>query len=87
MPRGAPKAHTIADVPRSGWHAWKSSNVIGGHYDPETQILWIRFNNSYYVYSEVPPRVWQGLLSAASKGKFHNTAIKWQFPYSGPIAI
>lgn len=95
MPRGAPKARLVAKVPDSGWVAFVSSNVIGGHYDPATGILWIAFGDSkggkargvtYYAYTGVPPVTWEGLLSAGSKGQFHHKNIRNSFGFIGPIS-
>lgn len=77
----------VDNVPQSGWHAFQSSNVIGGCYPSERSgILWIRFKSgSLYTYSGVPKSVWLGLLGADSKGKYHHKNIKWNYPYVGPL--
>jgi hypothetical protein len=84
--RGRPvKAHLVHEVPREGWHAWQSSNVIGGNWRGGG-VLWIRFKNSFYAYSGVPEEVWRGLLAASSKGTYHARHIKNKYPFAGPIA-
>lgn len=96
MPRGAPRAHLLHDVPKDGWVGFISSNVIGGRYDEENEILWIKFGNNkggkkrpvtYYSYAGVPSSIWRGLLGAGSKGVFFDRHIKNAgFAYASPIA-
>lgn len=87
MPRGAPAARLVADLPEAGWEAVGSSNLEAVLYKPADQILLIRFKSSaVYIYSEVPRRVYDGLMNAGSKGKFHHNSIKGQFPFVGPLA-
>jgi hypothetical protein len=79
------KAHLVHQVPEDGWHAWQSSNVLGGNWRGDG-ILWIRFNDSYYVHSGIPEDVWKGLLAAPSKGKYYAAVIRGKYAYVGPIA-
>jgi hypothetical protein len=60
-----------------------SSNVEQIGYDAEWSELHVIFKNgSHYVYSEVPPDVWDAFLNAPSKGVFLNTDIKkGGYPY------
>lgn len=96
MPRGAPQASLVTAVPSDGWHAFVSSNVIGGNYRPYDDgsgkgTLWIAFGGPkkptvYYAYSGVPEAVWDGLLAAGSKGTYHHQVIRSAFPYAGPLS-
>ncbi len=55
----------------------QSSNLSSVGYDPDTQILEIEFNSgSIYQYNRVPEYVYQGLLSAPSKGQYFDQYIK-----------
>lgn len=59
-----------------------SSNLSAVEYDAETKTLYIRFHSgSTYAYSNVPESIYNGLMSAASKGSYHHTFIKNAFPY------
>lgn len=55
------------------WVRVDSSNLDAVCYVPGgTGNLWIRFRSgSVYVYQYVEPGTYQGLLGAASKGKYH----------------
>ena len=59
-----------------------SSNVEAIGYDPTGQELHVQFRSGgYYVYSSVPPEVYDGLLNSASKGSFLNRQIKNVYPF------
>ena len=59
-----------------------SSNIASVGYDPYTSTLYIRFHKSgTYAYSNVPSHIYEGLLNAASHGKYHAAYIKHSYPY------
>lgn len=54
-----------------------SSNLAAVGYDASTQTLRVRFlNNMIYDYSNVPSRLYDGLMSASSHGSYLDTYIK-----------
>ena len=57
-----------------------SSNLRAVGYNPATQELTIEFYSGVYTYSGVPQQIFDGLLSASSKGSYHHQHIK-QYPY------
>lgn len=61
-----------------------SSNLAAIGYDLNTQILRIRFNSgSLYEYSGVPKSIYNGLLSAPSKGRYFDQNVKKAgYPYT-----
>lgn len=79
--------HTgTAHVPFKTWIATVSSNVQAVWYDPEEEILKIRYGkpgegNRSYAYSMVPMSVFLGLVNAASNGEYAAKHIKWNYPY------
>ncbi|MFA1612046.1 phage portal protein [Halobellus rubicundus] len=63
-----------------------SSNLDQGLYDPEEEELYIRFEredgpDSLYVYLDVPPEVWEGLVNASSHGSYHYDNIRLDYAY------
>lgn len=60
-----------------------SSNLASVGYDPNSQTLEIEFHSgSVYQYSGVPQSIYQGLMSAASKGSYFDSFIKKAgYPY------
>lgn len=58
-----------------------SSNLVSVGYDAETQTLRIQFHNGIYDYYNVPARIYQGLMSAASHGEYHAAYIKNSYRY------
>lgn len=75
---GKPDAHPTVS---SGWQSVDSSHLMNVRFDQPDQ-LYIQFRDgSVYVYSGVPADVYDGLLSAGSKGKFFNTMIEGQYRY------
>ena len=75
-------------APFKEWIPVQSSNLEAVWYDPELEVLKIRFNpgghsgTRSYAYSMVPPTVFLGLLDASSKGQYHAKHIKWNYPYT-----
>lgn len=59
-----------------------SSNLRAVGYDTSTQRLVIQFHSGKYEYHGVPYSIYQGLLTAPSKGKFHHQFIKNVYPYN-----
>jgi hypothetical protein len=58
-----------------------SSVVRRFAYDAASKQLRIVFTSgSIYVYEGVPHEVYDGLRSAASRGRYYNAAIRNQFP-------
>ena len=59
-----------------------SSNLRAVGYDDSNHILVINFHSgNSYSYSGVPRSMFDGLLSAGSKGSYHASYIKHSFPY------
>lgn len=59
-----------------------SSNLKSVGYDSTTQILEIEFHHGgVYQYSGVSHAVFDGLLSAGSKGTYFHSHIKGRYPY------
>lgn len=74
-------------APFKTWIPVQSSNLEAVWYDPEEEILKIRFNPKKegvrsYAYSMVPASIFLGLLDASSKGQYHAKHIKWNYPYT-----
>ena len=54
-----------------------SSNVEAIGYDKDLQELHVQFvGSTLYIYSGVPPEIFDGLMYAASKGSFLNREVK-----------
>jgi len=55
-----------------------SSFIDAIGYDPGNQVLEIEMNRgqALYRYFDVPPRVFEGIMAASSKGQFFNSRIK-----------
>jgi len=59
-----------------------SSNLRSVGYDPQTQKLEIEFiSGGVYEYFTVPVNVYQGLMSAASHGRYFDQNIKNIYQY------
>lgn len=59
-----------------------STNISSIGYDSLSRILEIKFNSGgVYQYSNVPESIYNGLMSAGSKGKYHHVHIKNKYPY------
>jgi hypothetical protein len=59
-----------------------SSNLRSVGYNSDRQILEIEFHGGrVYRYFDVPLSVFEGLIDAASHGKYHNRKIKNRFRY------
>jgi hypothetical protein len=59
-----------------------SSNVAAIGYDDSNNQLYVRYNDGgLYVYSGVPHSIYQGLLSASSKGTYLHRYVKGTYSY------
>jgi len=58
-----------------------SSNMVAVGYNESSQQLIIKFHSGTYEYSHVPSSIYQGLMSASSKGRYHHNFIKNTYPY------
>lgn len=59
-----------------------STNLKAVGYNPITETLTIKFKNGRtYEYYHVPLRVYGGLMSSQSKGKYHHRHIKNSYRY------
>lgn len=59
-----------------------SSNIASIGYDAASHVLEVEFHNgSVYQYYDVPPAVYEALMSAASHGTFLNANIKGVYRY------
>jgi len=55
----------------------RSTNLASVGYDSISRVLEIAFHSGgVYQYSNVPESIYQGLLSASSKGTYFNSHIK-----------
>jgi hypothetical protein len=60
----------------------QSSNLESIGYDPETEILKIKFlNSSVYEYKNVSQVIYDALMNAPSHGSYFNREIRNNFPY------
>lgn len=60
----------------------ESTSLAAAGYDPAAKLLRIEFrNNTVYLYSDVPSPVYDGLISAPSKGAYFNREIRNRFAY------
>jgi hypothetical protein len=72
----------LAESQTLPWERVKSSNLAAVAYDPDNRRMYVEFLDrpkqpaSLYVYYEVPPSVYQGMLAAGSKGKYLDAAVK-----------
>lgn len=63
--------------------AVSSTNLSAVGYDSSNRILTILFRSGHlYEYYGVPQNIFEGLLSAPSKGKFHHRYIKNSYRYN-----
>lgn len=59
-----------------------SSNLMAVDYNPQTRTLTIEFRSGrIYEYYNVAQNVFDGLLAAYSKGKYHHRYIKNRYSY------
>ena len=58
-----------------------SSNISAVGYDSVNRRLVIQFFSGTYEYTNVPESVYTGLISASSKGRYHDQFIKHSYTY------
>lgn len=59
------------------WEYVSSSNLSAVAYDESTEELYIQFNSGHtYYYPNIPKYLFDGLMSANSKGSYHAEHIK-----------
>lgn len=64
-------------------HMVDSSNLEWVAYDKDKQILYVQFRNGgLYNYEDVPEKIFNDLLHAGSKGRYHAVKIKWKYKYN-----
>jgi len=57
-----------------------SSHVKAIKYEEENRNILIEFNDgSVYMYTNVPPSVWEEFLNHGSKGRFVNIVLRRQY--------
>jgi hypothetical protein len=55
----------------------RSSFIVAAGYDPDTQIMEVEMTSGRsYTHPNVPPEVYENLLTADSPGRFYNDNIK-----------
>ncbi|MGY8614973.1 KTSC domain-containing protein [Bacillus velezensis] len=59
-----------------------SSNLRAVGYEPQSEVLRIVFKSGTYDYFDVPKGVYDGLMSAPSKGRYHHAFIKNSYRYA-----
>ena len=60
-----------------------SSNIESIGYEDDTQELHVQFlSGGYYIYHGVPRQIFDGLMSAPSKGSFLNREIKRVYQFT-----
>ncbi len=60
-----------------------SSNIEEIGYDLNTQMIEVQFKDgNVYQYFDVPQSLYEGLMSASSKGQFLNKEIKVNYRYA-----
>ena len=61
-------------------HPVQSSNLRSVGYDPDSKNLEVEFKEGrIYSYNNVPKDIFEGLINAASKGKFFSHYIRDRF--------
>lgn len=59
-----------------------SSNISSIGYDKQSNILEVEFGSGeIYQYFDLPEHLYNGLMSAASKGQFLSSFIKYNYRY------
>jgi hypothetical protein len=65
--------------------AVKSSVIRFFRYDAPERALHVTFTSSKtYIYLDVPPEIYEGLLKADSQGEFFNEEIRDQYSFVPP---
>lgn len=69
-------------IPMSKSWAGLSSQVVSTSYNEEGKYMIVQFNSGKYKYDGVPLEVWKQSLNTTSIGKFINSTIKPNYPYT-----
>jgi hypothetical protein len=60
-----------------------SSNISRFSYDKDAQVLTVEFHKGrVYDYFDVPKRIFEGMKSADSRGKYLHSEIKGKYRYA-----
>jgi hypothetical protein len=64
------------------WIDLESSTVTSAAYDPDTEMIYVRFKDGgVYSYDQCPPHVWEEFTAPGqSPGKFLNEILRYK-PY------
>ena len=65
-----------------GYFEFDSSAIGYAEYNYESKNLSLDLPSAVYTYQEVPSHVFDGLIQAASKGRFFNKYIKNDFKFN-----
>jgi len=65
-----------------GYFEFDSSAIGYAEYNYESKNLSLDLPSAVYTYQEVPAHVFNGLIEAASKGRFFNKYIKNDFKFN-----
>jgi len=84
-----PSPVLLAEFAELVWVPVESSNLEKVAYQPGVGSLWVQFRrdlgskSKHYVYryQQVARSVYEALLAAPSKGVYHATQVKYQYPY------
>ena len=65
------------------WLLVESKMFTSAAYDPDKQILYLRFRKTgdVYRYFQFPPEAYQAFLEAESRGRFFLAYIRNRFPF------
>jgi hypothetical protein len=62
--------------------AVESTTLATVSYEVSSPRLWLEFrSHAVYCYFGVPPKIYQDLMAAPSKGAYFNRHIRTRFPY------
>lgn len=63
-------------------HLVDSTNIEWVSYDEKEKTLYVQFHSGgLYAYYKVPKKVFDELLEAGSKGRYHALKIKYKYDY------
>jgi hypothetical protein len=66
----------------SSFVALDSSSLAGAAYDARSELMVVQFRDgTAYEYSEVPADIFDGLISAASHGRYFDETVRPSFRY------
>ena len=55
---------------KAGWYRY---------YSEESNFLLLQMNENFYLFKNVPYKLWKGLLNASSKGEYYNYYIRGRY--------